>query len=115
VCPEADNGVFNTGRCFALVSHRRTWPEYVPPKMRLEWNGEKVTERTSDYIQIRVLLRRKEKKAADLRMEDEFRTFEKMQIPHRDNPVRFIQCCWIFVIRGNTKFGILTTTSTTGH
>ena len=48
VCPAADSGVFNTGRCFARVSHSRTCPEYDPPKMRVGWKGEKVTESTSD-------------------------------------------------------------------
>ena len=49
VCPAADSGVLSTGKCFERVSQRRICPEYVPPKMRLEWKGEKVVERTSDY------------------------------------------------------------------
>lgn len=44
-------------------------------------------------------------------MKDEFRTFEKMEIPYCHNTIGFIQCCWIFVIRGNTEFWILTITS----
>ena len=48
VCPAAERGVFRTGRCLERVSHSRIWPEYVPPKIRFEWKGENVTERTSD-------------------------------------------------------------------
>ena len=48
VWPAADSGVFKTGRCLARVSHKRTWPEYEPPKISVGWKGEKVTERTSD-------------------------------------------------------------------
>lgn len=52
VCPAADSGVLSTGRCFDRVSHRRICPEYVPPNIKFEWNGENVTERTSDWMQL---------------------------------------------------------------
>jgi hypothetical protein len=48
VCPAAESGVLSTGRCFARVSQSRIWPEYVPPKTRLAWNGEHATDSTSD-------------------------------------------------------------------
>lgn len=35
VCPAEDNGVLSTGRCFARVSHKSTWPEYEPPKINV--------------------------------------------------------------------------------
>lgn len=52
VCPAADSGVLSTGKCFDRVSHRRICPEYVPPNIKFEWNGENVTERTSDWMQL---------------------------------------------------------------
>ena len=30
------------------MSQRRTWPEYVPPKMREGWNGENLETRMSE-------------------------------------------------------------------
>ena len=36
------------------MSHNRTCPEYDPPKISVGWNGEKVTESTSDWGQILV-------------------------------------------------------------
>lgn len=50
VCPAAERGVLSTGRCFDRVSQSRICPEYVPPNTKFEWNGENVTERTSDLI-----------------------------------------------------------------
>ena len=48
VCPAADNGVLRTGKCLDRVSQSKICPEYVPPNIRLEWNGENVTDSTSD-------------------------------------------------------------------
>ena len=43
----------------------------------------------------------------DLRMEDEFRSFQEMEIPHSDYTVRFIQRCMVFIVRCDAQFGIL--------
>ena len=40
-------------------------------------------------------------------MEDEFRSFQEVEIPHSDYAVRFIQCCVVFIVRCDTQFGVL--------
>jgi hypothetical protein len=32
------------------------------------------------------------------RVKDKFWSFEEMEIPHSNDPIRIIRCCWIFVV-----------------
>ena len=96
--PAADNGVFNTGKCFARVSHNRICPEYVPPKMRFEWNGENVTESTSDCTKVCMTALLTKHRRTHLRMEDKFRPFKEMHVPDRNDTIWFVQRSWILVV-----------------
>jgi len=42
-----------------------------------------------------------------LRMEDKFRTLEKMKIPNGNDAIRFIQRCRVLIIRRNAQFWVL--------
>lgn len=43
-----------------------------------------------------------------LRVEDKFRTLEKMKIPYSNDAVWLIQCCRVFIVRCDAQFGVLT-------
>ena len=42
-----------------------------------------------------------------LRVEDKFRTLEKMKIPYSNDAVWFIQRCRVFIVRCDAQFGVL--------
>lgn len=70
--------------------------------MRLEWNGENFTDRTSDYAEGgsgRVSVGHCwHYNLTDLRMKDEFRSLQQMHVPYRHNAVRLVERCGIFVV-----------------
>jgi len=66
----------------------------VPPNTRFEWNGEHVTERTSDYPVIRCISKTPEgfisRKRANLRMENKLGSFQEVEIPHCNDAIGLV-------------------------
>jgi hypothetical protein len=78
--------------------------------MKLGWNGENVTERTSDcrissFTSCDILV--VEDTRAYLRVEDELWTIDEMHVPYGNDTIRIIQGCGVFVVRRRSQFGIL--------
>lgn len=84
--------------------------------MRLEWKGEKETERTSvwreggrgDEVSGRGRREEGRKRVrAYLGMEDKLWTIHEMLIPDADEPIRIVYGCWVLVVRSDAEFGVL--------
>jgi hypothetical protein len=65
--------------------------------MRVGWYGEKVTERTSDWVSC-------DARCTHRSVKDKLWSLEQVQVPDRYNSIWVVHCCGILVVRSDHEF-----------